>query len=99
VALFVTERYIPRGVDTWMAAADERATVAHAGDEPIRHIRTWYLPADETAFSLFFAPSLAALQAAAELGGAKYVRIAEAIDISPNDPVDRVQTTPRATST
>jgi hypothetical protein len=79
MALFVVERYVP-------AASSPDAVLVGAWPAPlcpsagIRHIRTWYLPEDETCFSLFEAPSAAALKAAGDAAGLRYSRITEAIE-------------------
>jgi hypothetical protein len=81
VALYVVERYAPRAADQDAARADQRAAAAHAGGDPaIKHIRTWFLPEDETCFSLFEAPSADALRAAGDAAGVRYARITEAIE-------------------
>lgn len=82
VALFVVERYAPRAAYQEVAGADERAA-AHAGaDTVITHVRTWFLPEDETCFSLFEAPSEQALRAAGNAAGLRFTRITEAIETS-----------------
>ncbi len=81
MALFVVERYAPEASDQDVARADERAAAVHAnGDPRIRHIRTWFLPADEICFTLFEAPSADALKAAGDAVGLRYTRITEAIE-------------------
>ena len=79
MGLFVVERYVP-------AEANPDAVflglppAAVSPDGGIRHVRTWYLPEDETCFSLFEAPSAAALKAAGDAAGVRYSRITEAIE-------------------
>jgi hypothetical protein len=81
VALFVVERYAPAASDQDVARADQRAAAAQADGHPaIRYIRTWFLPADETCFTLFEAPSADALMAAGAAVGLRYTRITEAIE-------------------
>lgn len=81
MALFVVERYAPAGSNQDFALADGQATAAQAAaDATIRHIRTWFLPADETCFSLFEAPSADVLRAAGEAAGLRYSRITEAVE-------------------
>jgi Protein of unknown function (DUF4242) len=81
VAFFVAERYVPSvpiadvdGAVRW----DRRA--AEVAAEPVRHVRTWLLPADETCFSLFEAPSAESLRAAGDAIGLRYSRITEAVE-------------------
>lgn len=79
----MVERYAPVEAGQDFARADERAAAAHAGNGAvIRHIRTWFLPADETCFSLFEAPSADVLKAAGDAVGLRYTRITEAIETS-----------------
>ncbi|HZC73448.1 MAG TPA: nickel-binding protein [Jatrophihabitans sp.] len=83
MALFVVERYAPAVTNQDFARADQQAAAARAdGTSAIRHIRTWFLPADETCFALFEAPSEAALRAAGNAAGLRFTRITEAIETS-----------------
>jgi Protein of unknown function (DUF4242) len=81
VAYYVAERYVPAS-----PAADVRGVVqsdrraAAVATERIRHVRTWLLPADETCFSLFEAPSAELLRAAGDAIGLHYNRITEAVE-------------------
>lgn len=79
MALFVVERYVP-ATATPDVVTGEIAFRADAGEPGIRHVRTWFLPEDETCFSLFEAPSAAALKAAGDAAGVRYSRITEAIE-------------------
>ena len=76
MALFVCERYAPATSARAVANEDERA----ASTSSIRHIRTWLLPADETCFSLFDAPSADAVKAAGAAVDVHYARITEAVE-------------------
>lgn len=79
MALFVVEQYVPASTNPdAVAGGMPVGTAPHAGG--IRHVRTWFLPADETCFSLFEAPSAAALKAAGDAAGVRYSRITEAIE-------------------
>jgi hypothetical protein len=78
MALFVVERYVPAPTSPDVLVGSWPAAVPPAGG--IRHVRTWYLPEDETCFSLFEAPSAAALKAAGDAAGVRYSRITEAIE-------------------
>jgi hypothetical protein len=79
MALFVVERYVPATTNP-----DALGTLGWTGpatpSADIRHVRTWFLPEDETCFSLFEAPSAAALKAAGDAAGLRYSRITEAIE-------------------
>lgn len=89
MALFVVERYAPAVTDQHQdfARADRQAAAAQAaGSSAIRHIRTWLLPADETCFALFEAPSEEALRAAGNAAGLRFTRITEAIETSGGSP-------------
>jgi hypothetical protein len=87
VALFVVERYAPVAQPQDDVRAEQRAADANVGGTPgIRHVRTWFLPADETCFSLFEAPSADALRAAGDAAGLRYARITEAIETSGGQP-------------
>jgi hypothetical protein len=79
MALFVVERYVPATTRPDAVPGDIAVGIS-AGDPGIRHVRTWFLPEDETCFSLFEAPSAAALKAAGDAAGVRYSRITEAID-------------------
>ena len=52
MALFVVERYVPTTLDPGATVIGIPAAAAPL-DGGIRHVRTWYLPEDETCFSLF----------------------------------------------
>lgn len=79
MALFVVERYVPTTLDPGATVIGIPAAAAPL-DGGIRHVRTWYLPEDETCFSLFEAPSAAALKAAGDAAGVRYSRITAAIE-------------------
>ena len=76
----MSERYAAAATDQDVARADQEAAAVHAADGAIRLIRTWYLPEDETCFSLFEAPSATALRAAGEAAGVRYARITAAVE-------------------
>jgi hypothetical protein len=87
VAFFVAERYVPSapGADVnGVVQLDRRAAATAAG--PIRHVRTWLLPADEICFSLFEAPSADLLRAAGIAIGLRYSRITEAVEGGSENP-------------
>ena len=76
--VFVVERYLP--------ALTEEGVRAQAGREArlpgLRHIRTMYLCEDELCFSVFEAPSLAAVRSANERTTQAFERICEVIDVT-----------------
>jgi hypothetical protein len=85
VTFYMAERYMPStdgdaaGADVQGAVqCDRRAAAVALG--PIRHVRTWLLPADEICFSLFEAPSAELLRAAGHAVGLRYSRITEAVE-------------------
>jgi hypothetical protein len=61
--LFLAEKYVPAKLVVDLAAVVEHDRAA-ARVASIRHIRTTYVPGDETCFSLFEAPSLETIQRA-----------------------------------
>ena len=79
MGLFVVERYVPATTSPDALGPPAGAGPPTASAE-IRHLRTWFLPEDETCFSLFEAPSAAALKAAGDAAGVRYSRITEAIE-------------------
>jgi hypothetical protein len=66
-------------------AVDLAAVVDHdravARFAPIRHVRTTYVPGDETCFSLFEAPSLETLQKANDRFQLGYRRVTAVLEI------------------
>ena len=83
---YVVEAYMPRSHAQQARAAGRRARAAaeelSREGEPIRYVRTTFLPEDETCFHVFEAPSAEVVEAAssrAELGRA---RVVPAIDAS-----------------
>jgi Protein of unknown function (DUF4242) len=92
MGLFVAERYVPSAPPDDVAAAarlDRRAASAltevagHAVG--ITHLKTWFLPADETCFSLFEAPSAELLRTAGDAVGLRYSRISEVVEAVGDD--------------
>jgi hypothetical protein len=75
---FLVESYVPgpAGVDD----ARERARrTAELGDG-IRHLRTTFLPDDETILHFFEAPSVEALDEAGKRAALQFERIVEAVE-------------------
>ena len=80
------ERYVAAvpadGVLDAVAGDGEVARTSEARGVPTRHVRTIYVPADETCFSLFEAPSEDAVRDANVRLGLPFTRITEAIDVT-----------------
>ena len=79
MATYLIEAYLadrPRAVDEARTAARRAAEVAPG----IRHLRTTFLPRDETVFHLFEAPSEAVIVAAATSASLPIDRITEAVE-------------------
>ena len=76
--VFVVERFLP--------ALSGDGVVAQARQERdlrgVKYLRTTCLRDDELCFSVFEAPSLAAVKRANDLAGMAYERVSEAIDVS-----------------
>jgi hypothetical protein len=64
---YLIESYVPTADDTWCAARRVREAAEELAREgtPVRHVRTTFLPEDETCFHVVSGP---ALEAVAELG-------------------------------
>lgn len=79
MATYLIEAYLadnPQAVDEARTAARRTADVAPG----IRHLRTTFLPRDETVFHLFEAPSAADVLAAATAASLSIDRITEAVE-------------------
>jgi hypothetical protein len=77
---FLAERYLPALTQEALAAqVDHDRGAAHAMS--IRHIQTIYVPADETCFTIFEAPSLKLVTETSERFGLGYRRVVAAITI------------------
>jgi Protein of unknown function (DUF4242) len=79
---FLAERYLSSATPETLAShvRDDRAA-AHAMS--IRHIQTIYVPADETCFTLFEAPSPELVREASERFELGYRRVMPAITFGP----------------
>jgi hypothetical protein len=83
VSEFLVEAYRPRNASGCAAPAVEDVSVA--ADEltregrPVRLVRSFFLPSDETCFYLYQATSLDAVQEAATRAGLQVERINEAV--------------------
>src|SRR5688500_2219426 len=78
VSVFVVERYLPALTPDGVRAQARR----EQGVPGLRHLRSIYLREDELCFSVFEAPSLAAVHRANQRAGMPYERITEAIDVA-----------------
>jgi len=82
VKQFLVEVFVPRSKADALAAAERRAkevaTRLSDGSGEIRYVRATYVPADETCFYVFEAPSAALVAEASRLAGLGEGRILEA---------------------
>jgi hypothetical protein len=85
--MFVVERYQPAMTPDELAAVVDRDRRAAEGMTvagiPVRHVSIIHVPADESCFSLFEAPSADALRQAQERLGIGFERIVEAVQLPP----------------
>ena len=85
MAAFLVERYLPAvplgGLLAAVAADREAAVAMSTRGLAIRHVRTIYVPGDETCYSLFEAWSEETVRAANAELGLPFSRIVEAIEI------------------
>lgn len=79
--LFMAERYLPASTPETLAAEVERDRAA-ARAMAIRHLQAIYVPADETCFSLYEAPSAEFVTEASDRFALGYRRVLPAISIS-----------------
>jgi hypothetical protein len=89
---FLVERYLPVS-----AAGDLATSVAHvaricagrgAGSTAVRYLHSMYLPADDTCFCVFQAPSSDAVRAVNDAGHFPLDRITEAVLLITTEPVE-----------
>ncbi len=85
MASFLAERYYPEPSTQEAIAALAESQCAAARAMNIRHIKTIYVPADETCFTLFEAPSRERVVEASERFALGYNRIMPAIAVSCTD--------------
>lgn len=79
MGLFLAERYLPgAGTEQELVSLVERDRAA-AGALPVRHVQSIYVPADETCFTLFEAPSADVVTAACDQFGLGYRRVCRAL--------------------
>jgi Nickel responsive protein SCO4226-like len=83
---FLAERYYPEPSTREAIAALAESHCAAARAMDMRHIRTIYVPADETCFTLFEAPSRERVMEASERFALGYNRVMPAIAVSCGPP-------------
>ena len=86
---FLVERYLPVGDVDGLARAVDRVALACAGDatgHEVRYVQSTFVPADDTCFCVFLAPSVEAVHAVNEVAHFPVDRISLAISL----PVERV---------
>jgi hypothetical protein len=76
---YLVEAYLPAGPGLLERARGRARCTAELADG-VRYVRTTFVPADETCFHLFQAPSSALLSAAARRAALDHVRIVEAVE-------------------
>ena len=81
---FLVEVFTPRLAAADLAATEERARTAakqvSRKDLAVRYLRATYVPADETCFYLFDAPSAELVAQASAVAGLGDARIVEALE-------------------
>jgi Protein of unknown function (DUF4242) len=80
VGRFLAERYLSAPTSEALASQVDRDRAA-AHEMSIRHVQTIYVPADETCFTLFEAPSLELVTETSDRFGLGYRRVVPAIAI------------------
>jgi hypothetical protein len=76
---YLVESYSADSAAAFEDARERALRTAEVG-RGVRHLRTTFLPEDETILHLFEAPSLAELHRAGRLAALSYVRIVEAVE-------------------
>lgn len=81
---FLVEAYEPRGHDESLAEIERRARAAAAeltrSGTAVRYLRSIYVPADETCFHVFEAPSIEAVEAVGRRARLEFDRVTEAVE-------------------
>lgn len=77
---YVVEVYQPKLSADELAHVAARVRIA-AGDGPAAHLRSVFVPSDETCFHLFESPSIDAVRDALASAALAYERIVEAIGV------------------
>jgi hypothetical protein len=76
---FLVESYVP-GSEQTIGEAEDRARRAAELSEDVHHIRTTFVPGDETILHLFEAPSAEALERVGRRAMLEFDRIVEAVE-------------------
>lgn len=86
VTVYLLETYLARSQSAGLTALDERLRKAAQG-QPVRYLRTTYLPEDETCFHYVEAPTAAAAERFAEHAQLGIDRLLEAenVTVSPSN--------------
>lgn len=87
VTVYLLEAYLARSQSSGLAQLDERLRKAARG-QPVRYLRTTYVPADETCFHYIEAPTAAAAQRFAESAELAFDRILEAQNVTVSTAID-----------
>jgi hypothetical protein len=81
MGLFLAERYLPGATTEQELVSLVERDRAAAAALPVRHVQSIYVPADETCFTLFEAPSADMVTAACDRFGLGYRRICRALTV------------------
>jgi hypothetical protein len=76
---FLVESYVP-GSEQTIGEAEDRARRAAELSEDVHHIRTTFVPGDETILHLFEAPSAEVLEQVGRRSTLEFDRIIEAVE-------------------
>jgi hypothetical protein len=79
MGFFLAERYLPGLATEQELVSFVERDYAAAAALPLRHLQSIYVPADETCFSLFEAPSAEVVTAACDRFGLGYRRVCRAL--------------------
>lgn len=86
MAVYVADRYLP-GITMQQLAATQKAMIETSqsftqNGEPVRYIRSIYLPGESRCLSLFEAANAKLVQDVNEAAGIPFIRILEALDLT-----------------
>lgn len=87
MAVYVADRYLP-GITMQQLAATQKAMIETSqsftqNGEPVRYIRSIYLPGESRCLSLFEAASLEFVKELNKVVGIPFTRIVEALELTP----------------
>lgn len=89
MARYLVEVYSGRRVGDLVRAvarARSAARAVSAEGTPVRHVRTTFIPDDETCFHVFEGPSMEAIDAVVQRAGLRHARIVVATEAVVRDP-------------